>query len=167
MKVKLAFLMVSMMVFSGSCLAARQSQVTAMALARVHSIYIAPMPNGFDQYLAAELLKRLPKGVTLSQTKAHANAVLEGIDESSSHGISRTVNQVFGVGGSASGAVRLLSSTGQILWAAAKTDHTIPIYGTWRQHGMDKVASRIAKDLAGALKSAQKRERREERKMSH
>ncbi len=130
------------------------------SLADVHTIAIKPMPGGFDQYLAGEILRRLPPGVTLTKNQAGADAVLQGSGQDSSHGISRTVNQVFGVGGSASGAVELISRSGQILWATEKSDHTIPLYGTWREHGKSKVASRIAKSLTGALRTAQKRAKR-------
>lgn len=137
---------------------------SVITLANIHTIYVAPMPNGFDQYLSAELLKRLPKGVTLVENKSRADAMIEGIDQNSSHGISRTVNQVFGVGGGSSGAVRLLSRNGQILWATEKSDHTIPLYGSWREHGMPKVASRIAKNLANALRKAEKHAEKEAKK---
>jgi hypothetical protein len=160
-KVWFAALAAAVLITSG--LRAQQGKLGAQpaqsvsGLAGVHAIYIRPMPNGFDQYLTAEVLKRLPKGVSLVQSESRADAILEGVDEKSAHGISRTVNQVFGVGGSASGAVRLVSGDGRILWATEKSDHTIPLYGTWREHGMPKVAARIAKNLADALKTAQKR----------
>lgn len=166
MKAKVLYFVLPAVVITASLLSAQQSTHDAVAanpartLADVHTIYIAPMPNGFDQYLLAEVLKRLPKGVTLTQNKNSADATLEGVDERSAHGISRTVNQVFGVGGSASGAVRLVSGNGQILWATEKSDHTIPLYGTWREHGMSKVAARIAKNLTDVLRTAQKRARR-------
>lgn len=164
MRVKLAFLVMAIMLVAGSQAFAGKHHPPTTNLAAVHSIYIAPMPNGFDQYLAAELLKRLPEGVTLAQNKNHADALLEGVDEQGSHGISRTVNQVFGVGGGSSGAVRLISADGQILWATEKSDHTIPVYGTWREHGMPKVASRIAKNLANALRKAEKHAEKEAKK---
>ncbi len=171
MKVKLAFLIISVMLFAGNRTFARQRQsdgATATGqkqpptatLAGVRSIYIAPMPGGFDQYLTAEILRRLPQGVTLTQKQASADAVLEGVDENNAHGISRTVNQVFGVGGGSSAAVKLLSQDGQILWAAEKSDHTIPLFGTLREHGVSKVAARIAKNLTGAIRAAQKRAKR-------
>lgn len=128
----------------------------ATTLAQVHSIYVAPMANGFDQYLAGDLVRRLPKGVTITNNKKQADAVLTGTGRSSSHGISRTVNQAIGLGGSASGAVELLAQGGKILWADTQTDNTIPVFGIWRHHGMDKVASRIAKSLCKALKKAEK-----------
>lgn len=81
---------------------------------------------------------------------------MTGTGRSSSHGISRTVNQAIGLGGSASGAVELLGQGGKILWADTQADNTIPIFGIWRHHGMDKVASRIAKSLCKALKDAEK-----------
>lgn len=87
------------------------------SLAEVHTIYIKPMPGGFNQYLTGEILRRLPRGVTLTMNKASADAVLQGAGQDSAHGISRTVNQIFGVGGSAAAAVELVSTSGQILWA--------------------------------------------------
>ncbi|MGH9376719.1 MAG: hypothetical protein ACRD1J_11255 [Terriglobia bacterium] len=163
MKAKLLLFVLALVLVTTRGIPAQQNKSDAArtrsvsSLAEVHMIYVKPMPNSFDQYLTAELLKRLPKGIMLTQNKDRADATLEGVDENSAHGISRTVNQVFGVGGSASGAVKLLSSDGQILWATEKSDHTIPVYGTWREHGMSKVAARIAKSLAGSLRAAQKR----------
>jgi hypothetical protein len=128
----------------------------ATTLAQVHAIYVEPMANGFDQYLAGDLVRRLPKGITITNNKKQADAVLAGTGRSPSHGISRTVNQAIGLGGSASGAVELLAQDGTILWADTQTDNTIPFFGIWRHHGMDKVASRVAKALCKALKKAEK-----------
>lgn len=133
------------------------------SLAEVRTIYIKAMPGQFDQYLAGEILRRLPRGVTLTLNEDSADAVLRGAGQDSAHGISPTVNQIFGVGGSAAAAVELVTPSGQILWAAEKSDHTIPLYGTWREHGKSKVAGRIAKNLADALRTEKRAKRRANR----
>lgn len=124
------------------------------SLSAVHTIYIAPMAANFDQYLMGEIMKRMPKGLSITQNKNNADAILEGVAQQSGSGVGRDVNQVLGGGGS-SGAVRLVSSNGTILWSTERSDHTIPLYSEFREHGLPKVAGRISKDLIAAWVKAQ------------
>jgi len=130
------------------------------SLGEVRTIYVAPMAGGFDTYIVGELLRRLPKDVTVTQSKDHADAILMGTGRSNGSGIGGTINQAIGLGGGASGAVELVTSQGAVLWADEKSDHTIPVFGTFREHGPSKVAARIAKDLSDALKKAEKKDKK-------
>jgi hypothetical protein len=132
-------------------------------LSQIHVIFVAPMASGFDTYVVGELLRRLPEGVTVTRNKDAADAVLQGTATGDRSGTAGTINQAVGVGGAASGAVELVSKSGTILWADEKSDHTIPVFGTFREHGVSKVAGRIAKDLSDAIKDADKREKKAEK----
>lgn len=149
-RLRLAFLLGA---FATGTLAQRAEITT---LAHVRSIYIAPMDGGFDIYIAGALLKRLPKGVTITRDKNGADSVLEGSAIADMTGIGGTINQALGTGGAASAAVELVSSNGAILWADDRNDDTA-IAGGYRSHGPTRVASRIAGDLAGALRDAEKK----------
>lgn len=129
------------------------------ALPGVRVIYIVPMAGGFDQFLAGELLHRLPPGVTLTLDKSKADAVLQGTTQGVGgdkgiDGVTRVLNQATGVGGLSASADELVSASGALLWADEKSDHTIPVGGLWREHGVSKVAARIAKDLSAAIQVA-------------
>lgn len=120
------------------------SQTPVRSLGDVHTIFIAPMDYHLDDYIVAELFRRLPKGVTMAENRADADSILQGV-----------VNPAIGKGESLSSAVQLVSTSGEILWADEKSDHT-SAFPRFRQHGLPTVATRIAKDLSKSLKVAAK-----------
>lgn len=154
-------LAVTLCAVSMACYSQTVQSHGATSLGDVKLIYIEPMPGGFNQYLTGALLRRLPDGVSLTNDRSQADAELTGTDQEPMGGGERVANQTSTVGGAASGAVELVNPAGQILWADQQNDHTIPIYGLFRNHGVTKVAARIAKDLSSALKDARKKQKKD------
>ncbi len=77
---KAAWLLCLIVLVPGSRLFARGKQDSS--LAPIHKIYVAPMPNGLDEYLKASIVKRLGSRLTLVGEKSKADAILTGTGSS-------------------------------------------------------------------------------------
>ena len=107
------------------------------------SVFIAPMENGLDGFLAAEIVKRkLPVKVVLNETDAEY--VLAGGSQKHDD---KWFHTIFGGQDKNEGNVRLLSVREKhLVWAGEAGDRSI-WWGNLKRGGQRKVAERIVKQM--------------------
>lgn len=107
----------------------------------VHKIYIAPMPNDLNAYLTASIMKRLNGRLTIVEKPEKADATLKG-SASRNSSVSAAL-----VGGSATAAVELVSSNGDVIWSDSETGHSFwyPSSARAERNSADRIAKSLAK----------------------
>lgn len=107
------------LLLTASVLAAASPRHT---LSNIHKIYIAPMPNGLDQYIRAEIFHQLHGRIELVSSKGGADAVMEGTD-TQKHGAARVIDHWGGLADTATAAISLVSpDSKEILWSTSAGD---------------------------------------------
>jgi hypothetical protein len=127
------------------------AQTSTIKLSDVKTIFVEPLPNGFDQYLVAALSKELKGRVTLVTSKENADAILTGSLSKEANGTPSTVaRRVLGMD-LTTGVIRLVPRDGKtVLWASEAGDKSV-LGPFFRRTGARKVAERLAKDLKKAM----------------
>lgn len=119
-------------------------------LASIHKIYIAPMPNGLDQYIRAEMFHRMPGRIEVVTKRSLADAVLEGTDNEK-HGAWRAIDRWTEMSDTATAAISLVSADGSaVLWSTTAGDRSLWL-GVLARGGNRKLAERIVKHLKKAM----------------
>lgn len=145
---KKSILAVSLCLLCGSVLAFAGPQNAY--LAGVRKVYIAPMPNGLDQYIRAEIFHQMPNRIQVVTNKSAADAILTGTD-TQKKGAARFLDHYTGAADTASAAVSLVSADGStVLWSTSAGDRSI-WWGAMARGGQRKLAERIVKHLKKSL----------------
>jgi hypothetical protein len=125
-----------------------------VTLKDVKKIFVEPMPNGFDQYLIAAIIKELSGRISIVTSKDDAEAILTGGVNKEADGTPSTVARRLMGMDLTTGAIRLLPKDGKtILWASEAGDKSIFLV-PYRRTGQRKVAERLAKDLRTAIENS-------------
>jgi hypothetical protein len=128
----------------------RQTTPRLRSIKEVHKLYVDKMKNNLDQYLRAELSKRLPGRFTLVLNKDEADAVMVGTGEQKTDAGSVFTGRYLGLHDTASGAVSIVDKAGTVLWASEAGDRTL-LFGPLKRGGAPEVASRLVQDLKKSL----------------
>ena len=119
-------------------------------------IYIEPMPNDLDKYIAAEMVKKFKGKVQPVVSVEQADAVLAGTGEHNKGTGAAVTGRWLGLHDTATGAVVLYDKTKtHIIWADEAGDRSI-WWGVMMRGGPRKVASRLMKHLDKAIKKDRK-----------
>ncbi len=107
-------------------------------------IFVAPMENGLDQFVSAEILKqKLPVTLTIDEEQAAYVLTGKSVDKGSN---SKWYDVVFGTAGtrdSVQGSISLIrKSDKSIVWANAQGDRSV-WWGILKRGGERKVAIRL------------------------
>jgi hypothetical protein len=104
-------------------------------------LYIEPMPNGLNQYIASKVIHdRLPFTVTEDPKKA--DYIMRGTAEHKKPGWAKTIFVSGGIDNSNEGSVTIANKDGDVLFSASAGDRSI-WWGYAAKHGQQKVAARI------------------------
>lgn len=107
-------------------------------------VYIVPMEEGFDTFIAAALIKnKVP--VTITTVESEAEFIITG---QAVKGQNKWYDTVFGAERDRNqGSIKLLKvSDKSIVWAASAGDRSV-WWGAMKRGGQSKVANRLARQL--------------------
>ena len=137
-KICVVFMIISTAVFSGD----------SVSVPSGSKLFIAPMENGLDGFIAPELVKKkIPVVVVLDEKDA--DYILSG---ASIKADDKWYNTVFGGKDKNEGNVRLLDvKNKQMIWAAEAGDRSL-WWGNLKRGGQRKVADRIVDQMRGLFK---------------
>jgi hypothetical protein len=122
--------------------------LSAATVASGAKVFIAPMENGLDGFIAPEIIKKKLPVIIVTDEK-DADYVLSG---ASIKADDKWYNVVFGGKDKNEGNVRLLDvKTKQMVWAGEAGDRSL-WWGTFRRGGQRKVADRIVSEMKGLFK---------------
>lgn len=107
-------------------------------------IFVAPMEEGFDSFIAAALIKnKVPVLITTIETEAEFIITGQAVK-----GQNKWYDTVFGAERDRNqGSLKLLKvSDKSIVWAASAGDRSL-WWGAWKRGGQSKIANRLARQL--------------------
>lgn len=117
---------------------------------QVHKIFIEPMQNGLDQYIRAEMLKKMPS-ISVVLDKADADAVLTGLNNKEGQA-TQIVGRYLGVVDTDTAVATLTDRQGKtILWSDQAGDRNL-FFSVMHSGGQRKVASRLVDKLKKAMR---------------
>jgi len=133
------------------------------SLNEIHRLFIEKMPNDLDQYISAEITKKLNGRVAVVLDKADADAILRGAS-SNKDGVGAAITgRYLGLHDNATGSISLLDKQEKlVLWSGEAGDRSL-MFGSMKRGGPRKVADRLVSDLKSALENADKAARRSHR----
>lgn len=121
------------------------------SLQEMKKIYIEKMPSDLDQFIRAELGKKLGKRITVVMVKDEADAVMIGTAEHRTGTGAQITGRYLGLHDNATGAVSITDRTGtEVLWSSEAGDRSL-FWGAVKRGGPRKVADRLVNNLKKAL----------------
>jgi len=123
----------------------------APTLKGVQKIYIEKTPNDLDQYIQAEIAKKLKGRLTVVLKAEDADAIMTGVGEHKTGTGAAVTGRMLGLHDTATAAVSIVDKSRQtILWTSEAGDRSL-LFGVFTRGGPRKVASRLVKSLNKAL----------------
>jgi len=123
----------------------------APSLRSIRRIYVDKMDNDLDQYIRAEIQKKLGGDLTVVLKPEAADAILAGVSEHQNGTRAAITGRYFGLHDTATGSVSLLDKSGTtVLWSSEAGDRSI-LFGSMKRGGPRKVADRLVSNLKKAM----------------
>ncbi|MBI4874763.1 MAG: hypothetical protein HY822_09040 [Acidobacteria bacterium] len=114
-------------------------------------IYIEKMPSDLDQFIRAEITKKLRSRLSVVLVKEEADALMVGTGENRTGTGAQITGRYLGLHDNATGAVSVTDRTGtQVLWSSEAGDRSL-FWGAVKRGGPRKVADRLVSNLKKAL----------------
>jgi hypothetical protein len=122
--------------------------LTAATVPKGAKLFIAPMENGLDGFIAPEIIKKKIPVIVVTDEK-EADYIMSG---ASAKADDKWYNTVFGGKDKNEGNVRLLDGkTKQMVWAGEAGDRSL-WWGSMKRGGQRKVADRIVSQMKDLFK---------------